>query len=172
MKKLILLNLIIAFFPTNIFAQQIDSLQIVKSRIYQNDIRLSKEELKSKLSNSPDTSAEFEKYKTKNTIGSAALIVGSGFALYLGATSLSNSLKDTKNLNEGNLETSDGKNLILPAVATIGFASVGAILSLSARGHLIKAVNIYNSKNDRNYTENKNLKLELTATRVALVLKF
>lgn len=172
MKKIILLNLIIIFFSTNVFAQRIDSLQIVKSRVYQNDVQLSKEELKSLLTKSSDTSAEFEKYKTKNTVGSAALIVGSGFALYLGATSLNNSLKDAKNLNEGNLETSDGKNLILPAAAAIGFVSVGAILSLSARGHLIKAVNLYNSKNYKNYSQNKSLKLELTDCGASLIFKF
>lgn len=173
MKKLILLlNLTIIFFTTNSFAQKSDSLQIVKSHVYQNDVKLSKEELKSLLSNSPGTSAEFEKYKTKNTIGSAALIVGSGFVLYLGATSLSNSLNDAKNLNEGNLETSDGKNLILPAAAAIGFVSVGAILSLAARGHLIKAVTIYNSRSNRNYSQNKNLKFELTNNGAALVFRF
>lgn len=172
MKKRILLNVIIILFSTNAFAQRIDSLQIIKFRVYNNDVQVSKEKLKSLLSNSPDTSAEFDKYKTKNTIGSAALIVGSGFAIYLGATSLSNSLKDAKNLNDGNLKTSDGKNLILPAAATMGFVSVGAILSLSARGHLIKAVNIYNSKNNRNFTEHRNLKLELTSDGATLIFRF
>ncbi len=171
MKKLILLFLVGIFCSANVSAQQNDSLKIVKFQVYQNDVKLSKEKLKTLFSNSAAASSEFDKYKSKSTIGYAALLVGAGFGVYLGVLSLSNSQSDINNLNSGKLETSDQKNLIFPAAATIGFISVGAILSLGARDHLIKAVNIYNSGSTASRGSTK-LEFGLTANGAMLILKF
>ncbi len=171
MKKLILLFLVGIFCSANVSARGNDPLKIVKSQVYQNGVKLSKEEMKALFSNSAAASSEFDKYKTKSAIGYGALLAGAGFGVYLGALGLSNSQSDLNNLNSGKLETSDQKNLIFPAAATIGFVSVGAILSLGARSHLIKAVNIYNSRPSA-YRGSTQLEFGLTANGARFVFKF
>ena len=172
MKKLILINLIIIFCSVYTFSQSADSLKIVKFHVCQNDVKLSKEELHNLLATFPETYAEYEKYKKKGTVGSAAMLIGSGFVLYLGAASLSNSLKDVNNLSEGNLETSDQANLVFPAIAAVGFVSIGAVFGLSARDHLIKAVNIFNAKNGMQSNKGSYIDFELTHNGVSLVYRF
>ncbi|MGM0408399.1 MAG: hypothetical protein ACQERU_10465 [Bacteroidota bacterium] len=172
MKNPTFFTVLFVFCTMTIFAQQNDSLFIQKKHVYQNGKRINKEELKAQLTSSPAGAVEYNKYKTKNTIASAATIVGSGFVLYLGAASLSNSLNDVKNLNEGNLETSDGSNLVFPAIATVSFVSIAAVLSLSAKDNLIKAVTIYNGNNKTGYKGNQKVEMGLTENGIGLTFRF
>jgi hypothetical protein len=172
MKILSFLTILFVLCSTTIFSQQNDSLFIQKRHVYQNGKRLNKEKLKTRLTGSPACAAEYNKYKTKNTIASAATLVGAGFVLYLGAASLSNSLSDVKNLNEGNLKTSDGSNLVLPAIGAVGFVSIAAVLSLSARDNLIKAVTICNTDGRKHTGGNSKLDLSLTENGFSLIYSF
>lgn len=171
MKKPAILSMFLIFCTLSIFSQQNDSLFIQKRHVYQNGKRLNKEELKAQLTSSPAGAAEYDKYKTKNTIASTATIVGSGFVLYLGAASLSNSLSDVNSLEEGNVETSDGSNLVFPAIAAVGFVSFGAILSLNARDNLIRAVTIYNASNKTGFKGNQKIEFGFTENGIGLTFR-
>lgn len=153
-----------------IFAQHDGSLIINRRFVYSNGKKLDKKEIKAILMSNQQSTAEYAKSHTNASIGSVALIAGSGFALYLGSISLGSSLNDVKNLNEGNMETSDGSNLIFPAVATLGFISIGAFLMLSSNKHLRKSIDIYNS--GLLSTNIDQLEFGVTESGVGVVLKF
>ncbi len=160
------------FCTTNIIAQNADSLSIRKANVYKNNIKLSKEEINTLLTQLPNSEIEYQKYKTKKTIASGALIIGGGFLLYTAYGSLNNAINDKNNLSEGNLKTSDQSELVFPAIAALTFTSVGAILAFSARDNLIKSVQFYNSNTQNANNGKKSLEFIAMPTGVSLVFKF
>jgi hypothetical protein len=153
-------------------SQQLESLVFQKRHVYSGNKKLDKEELKKLLTSTPESTFEYDKYKTKKTIGTVAIYLSLSAAIYAGATSISNSNKDGKNLSEGNLQTSDQTNLIGPAVAVIGFSTIGALFILNSQDHLIKAVKLFNSNNKTDYNSYSKLEMEFAGTGIAIRYHF
>ncbi len=112
------------------------------SRYYvQNDQRLDRKELKALLTGYPGSAGEFKAASRNSTAG---MLLVSGGALVIGASSLYDTLKDLEALNNGSLDV--GNTSITPYLIGCGMIVGGIPLMLMGNAHFIKSFNLYNAQ--------------------------
>jgi hypothetical protein len=145
MKKLTLLFGILMIFVLSAYSQSEDkTITLKKKNYYQSGQKLNGKQLKTILSTNPASSSEYEKYRVNNSVGTPLLIGGSICALAGGAIALSSSIKESNDINNGELSGDYPTGIGLAALG-LGLVLVAVPFMLPANKHFKKSVDLYNS---------------------------
>jgi len=145
MKSLISLACMMMVLIITGYAQSSDStISIQKKQYYQNGVTKTSPQVKLLLANNPASAPEYKKFKKNSNIGTPLMVVGSAAVLAGAAINLSSSIKESNDINNGELGGSypSGISLMLVGVAC---DIVALPLVISANKHFKKSLSDYNS---------------------------
>ena len=106
-------------------------------KYYQDDKEISTKELESLFDKNSEVKAHWKKAKVKSTLAGTAFIAELGFAIWTGIE-----------LGRDNGDSIRSKGALAPALATIGTATIAAILFNSANKSKKNAILTYNKQFD------------------------
>lgn len=145
MNRTIILFAVCLVISLPALAQEASPITLQKkgfSRYYvQNDQRLDRKELRTILEGYPGSAQEFKAASRNSTAG---MLLVSGGALVIGASSLYDTLKDLDALNSGSLDV--GNTSVVPYLVGCGMIVGGIPLMLIGNSHLIKSFSLYNAQ--------------------------
>lgn len=115
-----------------------------KKRYYVNGEETKFADIKTALSSNPASSAEYLKYKANLNVGAPLVIIGSGCLLAGAFINLASSVKQTNDINNGELGNSypNGLGLVLIGLA-VDLTSLAFLFP--ANKHIKQSINDYNA---------------------------
>jgi predicted DNA repair protein MutK len=133
----------------------------------QNDQRIDKKELRTILEGYPPSAQE---YKAASRNSTAGMLLVSGGALVIGASSLYDALKDLDALNSGSLDV--GNTSVVPYLVGCGMIVGGIPLMLIGNSHLIKSFSLYNAQFKASNMPDATMQLSLTPVGAGIKISF
>jgi hypothetical protein len=173
MKKIVLfLGFMLCMVST--YSQNGDGALVLKrNKVIQNDKVLKGPELRSILSSNPASAEAFKTCKQNATIGSSLMLAGAVFECAGAALLLSETIKEAKEVDKGNLgyETHYGASLALAGLGLVSVA-VGIPFNIKARKALMQSINDYNGSLKSSRYQPVEFKVLLSCNKVGLVMRF
>lgn len=173
MKKAAILFLM-SMVLTNLFAQNESGvITIEKNKFYQNEIKLKRAELHALLQSNPEVLPDFEIYKKNYVAGSTLTLGGLALVCAGGFVSLSSSLEQADDLNNGETKSQSDYSSGL-ALAGLGLVAVIAAvpINLKSKRHLQKSVELYNAGLQDTAQQAVEFDLQVSGNQVSLIMRF
>jgi len=142
------LLLCISFIMVSAYSQESGSvITQKKKKYYQGTVKLKKSELKSILINNPASAVEGKLWKKNYNIASGFMYAGAVSVFAAGVVSLTSTLDEKNELEEGDLSNSTSYSFKGLGFAALGLVFVGVSIpfNISAKKHLRSSVSQYNS---------------------------
>lgn len=165
------LSLIMTFMITA-YSQSADStLTLKKKQFYQNGQVKTYPQLKAILENNPASAPEYQKSKANSRIGTPIMAVGTIACLAGAAIGLSSSMKQSNDINNGNINGTYATGLPLVVVgAAAVFISLPFIIS--SNKHFKQSINDYNSSFKSTSYRPVQLNLMVNSSGVGINMRF
>lgn len=172
MKKLLFTNAVFIFLLASAYCQTNDkTITIVKRKFYQAGQVLDLKQVKTILAGNSASSPKYEQYRKKSSIGYPCILVGGGFVLAGAGIGLASSIKETNDLNNGQLPGNYPSGLGLMAVGLV-VEIVGAVFLVPANKHFKQSIKDYNSSFSKTGLNNIQIKLYANSKNIGLKVCF
>jgi hypothetical protein len=170
MKRIFLFSLILLLTCFVGLAQENSSIVLKKKAYYQNDKKLTSNDLKSILLSKPESAAEYKIAKNKSTIAMVPMTVGTVCVLYGTAVMLKQSADEANGISHGEVVTSDQSKFVVPCLLGACLVLSGIPFVIQSQKHLKKAIENYNLHSKTGYRPVMNFSIR--GNGVALTYKF
>ncbi len=160
------------FLLFNTYSQTVDStISIKKRKFYQNGQKLKPTELNRILSTNTFSAHEYQLYKKNSSISLPFLLAGSILVCAGSVVSFSSALKETNDINSGQLpgKYPSGLGLILVGGACV---IVSLPFAIPAKKHLNKSIDLYNSSIKDVGSARIEFNLNVNSRGVGVIMRF
>jgi hypothetical protein len=151
MKRIFLFSLILLLTGFAGRAQENSPIVLKKKAYYQNDKKLTSNDLKSILLSKPESAAEYKIAKNKSTIALVPMTAGTVCVLYGTVVALKQSADEAKGISNGEVVTSDQSKFVVPCLLGACLVLSGIPFVIQSQKHLKKAIDNYNSHSKTGY---------------------
>lgn len=154
------------------FSQNSNEIVLLKKRYYQNEKKLTNNDLKSILLSNSESAAEYKIAKKNSTIAAVPMVAGTALCLLGSFSMLKSSIDETNAINNGDIYYEASTAYVAPVLLGAGLVLAGVPFALASNKHLKKSISIYNSNQATGYRDIQKLEFGLTQNGVGITYRF